>query len=114
MLPPPPPPPAAWPTKLAVTVVLAERVTVQSSVALHPSPLHPENVEVPFGVAVKVIGAPFWKLAEQVAPQSIPDGLLVTVPPPVSASAINKVLVAVLWVKVALTAVSAASVNSQG
>ncbi|RMH01327.1 MAG: hypothetical protein D6699_06920 [Aquificota bacterium] len=50
---------------------------------LEQSPLHPAKVEPAFGVAVSVTLVPELKLAEQVAPQFMPAGLLVTVPPPV-------------------------------
>jgi hypothetical protein len=49
-------------------------------VPLQPPPLQPTNTESAAGVAVKVT-LPL-KLAEQVVPQSIPAGLLVTVPLP--------------------------------
>ncbi len=84
------PAPAA---KFAVTFVLPASVTWHDPAPLHPPPLHPAKVEVAFGAAVRVTGMPFWKLAEQVAPQAIPDGLLVTVPPPLPPSASDKVLV---------------------
>jgi hypothetical protein len=41
------------------------------------------NVEVPSGLAVNTTEAPSRYVWVQSAPQSIPDGLLVTVPPPV-------------------------------
>ena len=47
------------------------------------SPLQPEKVEPTAGVAVRVTKVPELKLAEQVAPQEIPAGLLETVPVPV-------------------------------
>ena len=46
------------------------------------SPAQPLKVEPPSGVAVSVTVAPVFKFAEQVAPQLIPAGLLVTVPVP--------------------------------
>jgi hypothetical protein len=49
----------------------------------HPPPDHPVNVDPEAGLSLNVTTAPEAKPAEQVAPQSIPDGLLVTVPDPV-------------------------------
>ena len=46
------------------------------------SPPKPAKVEPASGVAVSVTTVPVAKAAEQVAPQSIPAGLLVTVPVP--------------------------------
>jgi len=48
-------------------------------------PLQPVNVEPAAGVAVKVTAVPLANVAEQVAPQEIPAGLLVIVPFPVPA-----------------------------
>ena len=45
-------------------------------------PLHPPNVDPAAGVAVNVTEVPLGKVRLQVAPQSIPAGLLVTVPSP--------------------------------
>jgi len=47
--------------------------------------LHPVNVDPATGVAVSTTVLPLAKLAEQTAPQLIPDGLLVTLPVPVPA-----------------------------
>ena len=71
--------------KVAVTVVAALRVTVQVPVPLQPPPLQPVKVEPAAGAAVSVTAVPLEKLAEQVAPQVIPAGALVTVPLPVPA-----------------------------
>src|SRR5439155_14989 len=71
--------------KVAVTVVAAEIVTVQAPVPEQPPPLQPVKVEPAAGAAVSVTAVPLAKLAEQVAPQVIPAGLLVTVPVPVPA-----------------------------
>ena len=68
-----------------VTVVAAESVTVQAPVPEQPPPLQPVKVEPAAGVAVNVTAVPLAKLAEQVAPQLIPTGELVTVPLPVPA-----------------------------
>jgi len=66
---------------VAVTVVAAETVTVQAPVPAQP--VQPVKVEPAAGVAVSVTAVPLAKLAEQVAPQVIPAGELVTVPLPV-------------------------------
>ncbi len=74
--------------KVAVTEELAVRFTVHVLVlvqALAPAPDHPANVELAPAVAVKVTDVPLSKLALQVDPQLIPEGLLVTVPVPVPA-----------------------------
>src|SRR5205809_6063380 len=90
--------------KVAVTVVAAERVTVQAPVPEHPPPLQPVKVEPAAGAAVSVTAVPLVKLAEQVAPQVIPAGALVTVPLPVPA--VLTVRVKVCSVKVAVTVVA--------
>jgi len=53
-------------------------------------PLQLVNVEAPSGVAVNVTAVPSLKLAEQVGPQLIPAGALVTVPLPVPVSSTIK------------------------
>jgi hypothetical protein len=58
---------------------------VQVPVPLQPPPLQPENVEPAAGVAVKVTAVPLVKPAEQVLPQEMPVGALVTVPLPAPA-----------------------------
>ena len=65
-----------------MTDLAASIVTVQVPVPVH-APLQPMKLDVPSGVAVNVTTAPASKDAEQVAPQVIPSGLDVTVPPPV-------------------------------
>jgi hypothetical protein len=67
-----------------VQVVLAVIVTEPLE---QPVPDQPANVEPEAGVAVKVTAAPLLKLAEQVLPQLMPAGELVTVPLPVPAFA---------------------------
>ena len=52
---------------------------------LQPAPAHPAKVEPEPAVAVKVTGVPLLSVVEQVLPQLIPVGLLVTVPVPVPA-----------------------------
>ena len=69
---------------VAVTEVALVNVTLQVPVPMQ-APDQPANVEVVFGAAVSVTMVPLVKLALHVAPQSIPAGLLVTVPAPVPA-----------------------------
>ena len=69
--------------KLALTACAALIVTTQVPVPLHPAPLHPLNVDPLADVAVKVTCVPPANEALHVAPQSMPAGLLVTVPLPV-------------------------------
>jgi hypothetical protein len=99
--------------KVAVTVWLELNVTVHV-VALpeQPPPEKPANVEPVAGAAVNVTCALVGKLAEHVAPQLIPVGLLVTVPVPVPAGVTVRIwlfggatVTAAVWV-VALPAVS--------
>jgi hypothetical protein len=68
-------------------------VTTQEPVPVH-APLQPVKVEPADAVAVSVTDAPLVKPNEQVAPQLIPAGELVTVPLPVPALA--SVIVAVV------------------
>src|SRR5206468_3487317 len=82
-----------WSVNVAVTVVAAESVTVQAPVPEQPPPLQPVKVEPATGVAVNVTAVPLVKLAEQVAPQLIPTGALVTVPLPVPAGTTVRVKV---------------------
>ncbi len=70
--------------KVAVTVFAASSVTVQGPVPLQ-APLQPVKVEPEAGVAVRVTTVPVAKDAEQVEPQLMPAGALVTVPEPVPA-----------------------------
>jgi hypothetical protein len=89
-------------TKLAVTVWAALIVTVHVPVPVQPPPLQPLNVEPAAGVAVKVTAVPLANPAEQVVPQEMPVGALVTVPPP--APALLTVSVKLCWANVAVTA----------
>ncbi|HEY2920706.1 MAG TPA: hypothetical protein VGK77_17115 [Candidatus Binatia bacterium] len=50
---------------------------------LHPVPLQLAKVEPAPGVADRLVSVPFVNDAEQVLPQLMPEGLLVTVPLPV-------------------------------
>src|SRR5580704_80670 len=76
-------------TKFGVTVVFAVIVTVQGSTPAQPPPDQPAKVELLAATAVNVTWVPTAKLAEQVAPQLIPDGPLVTVPEPLPVGAID-------------------------
>ena len=69
--------------KVAVTCWLALSVTVQALVPLHPPPVHPMNDEFAPAVAASVTDVPGAKLALQVCPQLMPEGLLATLPVPV-------------------------------
>jgi len=71
--------------KVAVTVMSAFVVTVQVPVPEQPPPLQPMKTEPASRATPRVTEVPLSKDAEQVPPQSIPAGLLVTVPLPVPA-----------------------------
>ena len=66
---------------MAVTVVVAETVTVQAPVPLH-APLQPVNVEPAAGVAVRVTAVPLVTDSTQSAPQLMPGPETVPVPAP--------------------------------
>jgi hypothetical protein len=70
---------------VAVTALLALIVILQVPVPEQPPPLQPAKNEFEFAEPVRVTEVPLVKAAEQVAPQLIPEGELVTVPPPVPA-----------------------------
>ncbi len=70
--------------KVAVTAALALMVRTQAGVPLQ-APDHPAKTEPEAGTAARVTFVPEEKLAPQVDPQAIPDGVLVTVPEPVPA-----------------------------
>ena len=70
---------------MALTVVSPVKVTLQRPVPEQPPPLQPVKVDPLSADAVRVTTEPAWKPAEQVFPQSIPEGLEVTVPPPAPA-----------------------------
>jgi len=72
-------------SKVGVTVVLPSRVRLQFPIPVQ-RPDHPAKVVPPAGTAVNTTCVPFSKPAAQVPGQSIPAGLLVTVPEPVPAS----------------------------
>jgi hypothetical protein len=66
--------------KVAVALLLASIIRLQAPVPLQAPP-QPWKLQPLIGVAVKVTAVPELKLALQVAPQSIPAGELVTLPP---------------------------------
>jgi hypothetical protein len=71
--------------KVAVTVSLFSRMTVQVVPTAELQPFQVTEVEVPVGVPVKIIPVPALKVAlhDEGVEQSIPAGELVTVPVPV-------------------------------
>jgi hypothetical protein len=75
-------PPSEVGAKVALTVVSAVIVITQLPKPLQP-PVQPTKAEPAVDTAVSVTTIPLVMLAEQLAPQSIPAGLLVTVPLPV-------------------------------
>src|SRR5206468_565894 len=109
--------------KVAVTVVAAVTVTTQECVPVQASPLQPVKTDAAAppphavqtapaaGVAVSATGVPRTKLAVQLAPQSMPAGVLDTIPAP--APGLETVRTKV-GVNVAVTAVAAVWVTMQG
>jgi hypothetical protein len=89
--------------KAAVTVVAPVIGTVQVPVPEQPPPLQPVKVEPAAAAAVRVTEV--LKLAEQVKPQSMPAGELVTVPLPVPAGKTVRIYVLCMKVAVTVTAV---------
>ena len=77
--------------KLAIADLSASIVIAQAPVPLQ-APLHPVKVEFAPGVAVRLTTVPSAYAAEQVEPQLIPAGELVTVPVPVPVRLTLKVL----------------------
>ena len=94
--------------KVAVTDLAASTVTAQVPVPEHPPPDQPAKVEIASGVAVSITTVPESKDAEQAAPQEIPAGAELTVPPPVPAFATVSV-----WVNLAVTDFAASTVTAQ-
>jgi hypothetical protein len=71
--------------KVAITLAAAFIVTWHVPVPEQPAPDQPAKPEPVAAVAVKVTCVPFVKSCEQVEPQLIPAGELVTVPDPLPA-----------------------------
>ena len=72
--------------KIAVTDSVALSVTTQVGLLLQFPPDHPVKEEPGAAVAVSVTEVPGAKLALQVCPQSMPEGALLTLPPPLTAT----------------------------
>ncbi len=72
--------------KVAVTFWLAFKVTTQVELVLQLPPDHPVKEEPLAAVAVSVTEVPGAKLALQACPQLMPEGALVTVPLPLTAT----------------------------
>jgi len=94
--------------KVAVMLVAADMVTAQAPIPTQPPPLQPVKTEPEAGLAVRVTAVPLMKVAEQDAPQSMPEGVLITDPAPAPAGVmVNRKV----GVKVAVTVVAAESVT---
>src|SRR3954454_13307601 len=87
----------------------------QSAVPVHdPSPDQPTKYEPAPGDACSVTDVPYEKLWKQVPPQSIPLGVLVTVPVPTpSRDTLRSCGIDVSMLKVAVTACAASIVTTQ-
>src|SRR5438105_3634810 len=77
--------------KVAVTEFAAVMATTHGAVLAQPPPPQPVKTEPGAGLAVRVTEVLLAKLAEHVDPQSIPAGLLVTVPAPAVETVSTKV-----------------------
>src|SRR2546425_700751 len=97
--------------KVAVTDWAAFTVTTQIPVPLHPAPLQPVNTDPLAGAAVNVTDVPLANDALHVAPQSMPAGLLVSVPLPLPVFVTVRAYT-YNCVKVALTACAAVIVTT--
>jgi len=93
------------PVKVAVTTWSELITTVHVPAPEQPPPLQPAKVEPAEAAAVSVTEVPSLNCAEQVRPQLMPAGLLVTVPAPTFETV--RVLVVTELVKVAVTVWSA-------
>jgi hypothetical protein len=69
--------------KVAVTDLAWSIVTTQLPVPVHPDPFQPVKPDPGEGLAVSVTEVPASYTAEHVAPQLMPDGVLLTLPLPV-------------------------------
>src|SRR5690242_6551906 len=70
---------------VAVTARSPPSATVHGAVPLQPPPSQPPKIELASGVAVSVTDVPTGYASKQSAPQSMPAGADVTVPPPLPA-----------------------------
>src|SRR2546427_401730 len=100
----------SW-VKLALKACAALIVKTHAPVPLHPAPLQPVNTEPLAGAAVKVTDVPLANEALHVAPQSMPAGLLVSVPLPLPVFVTVRAYT-YNCVKVALTACAAVIVTT--
>ena len=98
---------------VAVTFLAASIVSVQVGVLTVQSPVQPLNELPASAVAVNVTVLLAAKVAEHVAPQLIPAGLLVTVPDPVPALA-TATEVWPMTLKVAVTSFAADMTTEHG
>ena len=94
---------------VAVTVLATLTVTVQA--VPEQAPVQPAKVEPAAGVAVRVTTVPGVTDCEQLVPQLIPAGVLVTVPPPEPLFVTESVTGAML--NVAVTKVAVLTVTEQ-
>ena len=69
-------------SKVVATVRFAVTVTTQTPVPLHNPPGDQNAAEPTAGIGVRVKVDPLATVTEHVVPQSIPGGLLVTIPEP--------------------------------
>jgi hypothetical protein len=90
-------------TKLAVTLIADATVRVQVLIPAQYAEIQPANADPADGTAVRVTTVPLSYFDEQVTPQSMPVGELVTVPLPVPAMATVTVYCGVGAAKVAVT-----------
>src|SRR5262245_11048668 len=106
-------------SKFAVTIVFAVSVSVHGvGEAGHPPPLQPVKNAVGVPVAVKITGVPDGNIFEQAAPQAIPAGELLTVPPAAAVPVLTTVSVrgaggTTVAVKVAVTVTGPETVTAQ-
>jgi hypothetical protein len=84
-------------SNVGVAVVLAPRVTLHVPMPVH-GPDHPAKVVPGSGAGVKITSVPGGKLAVQRSGQSIPAGVLITLP------AVPPAFFTVSWIEVAAAA----------
>lgn len=99
--------------KVAVTVCVALKVTVQAPVPVQ-SPPQPAKVEPMPAAAANVTAVPSGKVVAQVAPQVMPEGVEVIAPVPLpNVLTVSTCAVPLLSVKMALTFVAAVTKTVQ-